>query len=270
MSTNKLVRPGQQQSVAFLASCALVSALTSICLLPTTSSAQELGTTKQSITVHNNCNKDQRSRMERAITVAQTAVVAASHEVRENSPFYRTWFGQWTPGNGEVVRYYLGRTREAWDGLELRCGGGRCDNKKDPPNAFYQPRGPLPSRFTVCHAWHSLPPLSVEAWSNRAGVIVHEVTHGVGLPGTIDVKDLGSCVGKGDKCYGAENARKLARDPTCKGGKDVSFLHYDPALKRVRLFKTSETCKALYNAENYEHFVSDVLINYLLVAVSTP
>jgi hypothetical protein len=231
--------------------------------LATHSVAQETGKLQQPITVHENCNEGQRSRMERAITIAQQAVAVASREVRQDSPFFRAWFGEWSKGNADVVRYYLDRISDAWDGLELRCG--HSDLCSDDRNAFYQQRPVIADRFTVCDGWHKSPPLSVEANSNRAGVIIHEISHGVGSPGTLDVRDLSSCsTGPDAHCYGADNARNLTQDPTCTDVDDVDWIHSGP-LGQKFFVRTDDTCKALYNAENYEHFVSDVLVNTILL-----
>jgi peptidyl-Lys metalloendopeptidase len=196
-----------------------------LCLLATTSVLpQEVGTKQQELSVHENCNDNTTARMQRAFAVADVAIRVSMREVRESSPLYKTWFGQWSNGNGTRVRQMLANIKSIW-GVEFRCGGG-CNSGRTacyaPPFAEDRPWYPN-SRFYACGPWHKLPPLSVEAWSSRAGVIVHELSH---FWGTDDIR------------YGAPSARKLARP---------------------------EPERAVKNAENYEHFVSDVLVNAILI-----
>jgi hypothetical protein len=210
--------------------------------IPSIASGQHISMWRQPLTVHENCNEGQKDRIERAGKIARTAAFASLvvlGEIPKPSPFYRTWFGDWSQGNGARVQRTLGRMWSNWD-IEFRCGGSYCD--AHPSNAgFFQHQWhiDLSHRYYVCNRWYSYPPLSVEGRA-RATVLIHEISHGVG---TNDIRDLSSC---GGYCYTASEARELAKDVTCENGEPY--------------------CKAIYNAENYARFASDILVNIILVA----
>jgi hypothetical protein len=230
----------------------------------------------QDLTVHGDCNDGQRSRMEHSFIIAQSAIRVALTEIRPESALFQRWFGPWSDAKGNVVRYFLDKASRAE--IEFRCGSSSVlfafDHVCDPAYLGHYRNVVYQTRFYVCDQWHSLPPLSLSLKfdANRAGVIVHEMLHGVGTltrniinldTGLLDVVDRSSCGHvKDNKCYGLTATLALASDPTCYDLDDEPIIV--PSVRGEAVAISDGSCKALYNSDNYAMFASDVLLNTIL------
>jgi hypothetical protein len=201
-----------------------------------------LGTVREPLHAQSGCTAAQTSEINGLAAVAASAARLASTQTSSQSPLYKEWFGDWSSGNGNTVKSFMNRYLSM--DYEVRCGGSIC---AEYPSALglVDHSAFSDDRLYVCPPWWFMPSSSGEQQS-QVGTLIHEHTH-LDPDGRDDINDGGQCGFnadlEGNPCYGAANARSLAKDPTCTGG--------------------SSSCKAVRNAENYAFFAANALVRAL-------
>lgn len=180
---------------------------------------------------NSSCSATEQAQIERMEVIARTATNMARSFLGSNSSLYRTWFGTWSTNNSGYADQVLSDIEAGWNSFEGDCNvnsvsGCSGTNICAGANAWVC-LGDDPDRVHICSGFFDNPTLSIEAWSNQVGILVHEKSHLVSGDGD---QSHSSCTDNGDTaCYGAPDARALA---------------------------SNAPSQAIRNGENYEKFVA--------------
>lgn len=175
------------------------------------------------------CSSTEQAITETAEVVSRASVILASKFATTGTPIFTRWFGNATTAQATYVRDQVVKINDKWSTFKGSCDGsqGTCANA----NAWVQGG----DQIHLCDGFFSISGFSVYDWSSRSGTLAHEKMHLVSSQGD---QSHSVCTDGGDtSCYGAPDAMALA---------------------------VASPTKAVINAENYEHFVSEVYMAAVL------
>lgn len=223
----------------------------------------ELGQHRALLSYDGTCTTSQQAELDQSLPILEKATFAASRHAERSTPLFEKYFGPWTTWKGGEVSWHYESTNGDWIEEPIRCGHASCG-----PTTLGLVPGGTDQIYLCMSQWGRRilsAGTSAEDWGTMVGTTVHEYSHATGIDRdgsdwslgwthgglhpyeTVDIVDVGQCLGgpNGNTCYGPLLTAALANDPTCSG--------------------SSATCKAMWNAGNYEFYAQEVYKNIILV-----